>query len=319
VSKFLKILFSFVCLVALLILPSINRAQAYSPIVSSCNSVLIGGSAWFDIWSDLVQQLFEIREDHLVVDGAAARLRAMNNENSEVTFQIKKRDGTRVAAGTATVTPEASWVYADLDNQDLPRGVYLLQIGTYTGDAVWNYTTEGNCIADSYAIRDGQSQDFDMGFAVYAYDGSANNGNPPPDNQPADPGSGSQPGSGDQVSPDNPPGYSGPSNGTISGGSNQSSGSTSSTSGKTSVKSKISATATWTPPSKEDILKMTYGDRGNSGGLLSGGWPILVGLILLGILGLGFVVVVIIVIIIIIARRKKSQTPPNQTGANTSK
>lgn len=295
-KKFCVFIFSALLLGSLMI--PLQGVKAYSPIIASCSNGVLDDDNFFSVGGRAVFQLFEVRLDDYYLDAVSVRLLSGLGTDSAV-VSIIKRDGPTIATSAAQpVTTTASWIYFDLPNVPLPRGVYLLSvIGASPEVVAWN-KGPGTCIDDSYVIIDGERrQDYDMAFAIYAYDSSqTDNGSQPAANDDqavTDNSDSSDQNTGDtSTSGDLPPGSS---------GTSSSSGSSGSLSNN---------------PSKEDILKMSGNSSEGTGfleGLLLSGMSPIVSIF---IFFFGFIIFVGVIILVIwlVVRRKRKPEPKKESA-----
>lgn len=174
----LKKLFYVLVVFSLVFIISPNSAKAYSPIIASCSNGVLDPNFAVHTNTDDVNQLFEVRLDHYYLDGVA--IRAMSHFRPyDTTVSVIKRGGPTLASATVSVPSTESWVYVDLNNVAMSRGVYLLHVRSTIGNEVdWKYGP-GSCIEDSHAIINDETElDKDMAFAIYAYDNSSTSSNP---------------------------------------------------------------------------------------------------------------------------------------------
>lgn len=147
-----------------------DKTNAYSPIIAECVNNLVGGDNWYySSESNVIKQLIDVRLDEYDIDALAFKIKA-DGGPVKATASIIKRDGPIISSVTVDVTTTESWVYFDLPDKPIPRGIYYIQvIGINGGKVAWRYGPN-TCIGDSFAVINGVSQSVDMGFGVYAYD-----------------------------------------------------------------------------------------------------------------------------------------------------
>lgn len=258
-----------------------QKARAYSPIIASCNSNVNHVNGWIETSSQPVMQLIDVRLDHYKIDGISVRLYSPFGDG-QARVGLRSRDmATLLTSGDVLrIGATPAWYYIDVSDVEIPRATYYVQVTGLTQQVYWNYTSESDCIEDSYAVVNGNNQGFglDMGFAVYAYDSSQ-----------SEPDTTIPSGSSDQ----------------LVGSTDSSTSSDDSSSGTSNSSSASNNSSQY--PSKEDILNMYK----NDGGLgLWGGLGAFFGNPLFGILFslIGFLIflgVIVLIIWLLVRRRPK--------------
>lgn len=277
-----------------------QKAVARGDLILSCSNGFFQSPQYQHVENHVVRQLVDVRLDQYYLDEVYVRISSFNGSQASVTTQFIKRDGPVIATKTLTAPPSTAWVEFDFTDAAIPRGVYYIQVSANSGQAGWE-KAGSNCIDDSYAIVDGVSQDFDLGFGIYAYDTSTQQ---PPTG--GNNGSGNQ-GGGNTTTPTTNPNGSG---GTT--GSDQLP-----PGGSSSSKTNLTATPTFSGLSDDEIRKMAAGTEGS---FWPFAWLMLFSSPILSILFslFSFVVFigVIILIIWLIRRRgkKPDPTPPAQSA-----
>lgn len=171
-KRFFVIIMSLVVSASPFVTPT--KVLAYSPVIAQCQNSLVGGDNWYYSYTgNTIKQLIDVRLDHYNIDALSFKIKASGTP-TKATASIIKRDGPVISSITTDVTTNESWVYFDLPDAAIPRGIYYVSVvGIDGGKVAWRYGP-GTCIDDSYAvINDVSHYEIDMGFGVYAYDTSA--------------------------------------------------------------------------------------------------------------------------------------------------
>jgi hypothetical protein len=276
-------------------------AHAYAPIIASCsNGLLTNGHVLFPSADENTLQTFKVNIDNYTLDAVSLRLQGSYDPKI---VEVKILDfETTIAETTSTVSPGTSWVYFDLNNVALQKdknySIDLLLTDPHFPIG-WKYTT-GDCYSDGVAIVGGYTDSSkDFGFAVYA--------SPTADatNQPTS----------STNSPSEPQATVSPTSTVTAASSNQDlPGSTSQ-----GANTQPSTQPTWTPPSKDDILKATFSDKEKTNPWQALFTNLLFSSSFMGSYILSFIFLVLLVFIMFYLIRRRKRLNQKETDKNKDK